>query len=298
MPDIEDGLKARLDALSRESNTAVIGEIRNFQGNHLAKFSKEYGRFKDQYEMFYSSLVGLTHAINYYDKSKWPKHRALQFTLAAHSQKQLYTAYTLLCQGFYEDSITLIRSAYETFLRVLFISCNQEYPFNVFGNKDGGPKFNATNFVEQELGLDWTTYSLMSSFAHSNKVDVLEDIVQVSKEAQKEPIALRLKYDEKKLGVAVNYLQFLMLTFLKLLNEVFVADYSSHKQQVEIKAEFDKAKEYAELWMKVMETHTANKHWRVVAEDLKDIFQLIHVMENDGSKNWKDVWAEIRDGDK
>jgi hypothetical protein len=289
-----DDLRDRLDKLCRESNTDVVKDIQNFQEKHFAKFSKEYGRFLEQYEMFYSALVGLTHAVNYYDKSKWPQHRALQFTLAAHSQKQLYTAYFLLYQGFYEDSITLIRSAYETFLRVLFISCNPKHSWNVFGNKEGGPQFNATNFVTEELKLDWPTYRLMSSFAHSNKVDVLEDIVKVSKEAQKEPIALRLKYDEKKLGVAVNYLQFLMLVFLKLLNEVFIADYSSHKQRAEIQAEFDKAKEYAELLMQTMETHTNNETWRAVAKDLKDIFKLIHAMEKNSDQDWKNVWTELR----
>jgi hypothetical protein len=294
MPIRDDSLGDRLDQLARESNTDVIKDIQNFQEKHFAKFSKEYGRFLDQYNMFYSTLVGLTHAINYYNKSRWPQHRALQFTLAAHSQKQLYTAYFLVYQGFYEDSITLIRSAYETFLRILFISCNQKHSWNVFSNKEGGPKFNATNFVESELKLDWPTYHLMSSFAHSNKLDVLEDIVQVSKEAQKEPIALRLKYDEKKMGVAINYLQFLILVFLKLLNEVFIADYSSHKQREQIQAEFDKAKEYADLLMQIMETHTNNETWRVVAKDLKDIFELIHAMEADGSKKWQDVWARIR----
>jgi hypothetical protein len=289
----DDALRDRLDALCRQSNRDLIKEIQRFESRHHVRFGKEYGRFMEQYEMLYSSLVGLTHAINYYDKSSWPKHRALQFTLAAHAQKQLYSSYSLLQQGFYEDSISIIRNAYETFLRILFISCNQEYSWNVFSNKEGGPKFNATNFVKDELKLDWPTYNLMSAFAHSNKVDVLEDIIQITKEAQKKPISLTLKYDEERVGVAINYLQFLMLVFLKLLNEVFVADYSNHKEQEAIKAELDKAKEYADLWMQVMETHTSNPTWRVMAGDVKRIFELVHHMESDNSQPWRQVWAEI-----
>jgi len=294
----EDSLRDRLDELCRNSNTNAVDNILDFQKGHYDKFSKEYGRFIDQYKMFYSALVDLTYSINYLDKSKWPSHRALQFTLAAHNQKQLYTAFFLLHQGFYEDSITLIRSSYETFLRILFISCNQEHQWNVFGNKEGGPKFNALGLVKDELKLDWPTYRLMSSFAHSNKVDVLEDVVQISREAQKEPIALRLKYDEEKMGVAINYLQFLILVFLKLLNEVFVVDYSTHEQREQIRTEFDKAKEYTDILMTIMETHTNNKTFRRMAQDVKDIFQLIHTMEETEEKDWKNAWSRITTSQK
>lgn len=289
----DDGLRTRLDELCRQGNTEVIREISSFQEKHFARFSREYGRFIDQYEMFYSTLVSLTYSVNYYDKSNWPQHRALQFTLAAHSQKQLYTAHLLLQKGFYEDSITVIRSAYETFLRILFISCNQKHSWSVFYKEGGSPKFIPTNFVKDELRLDWPTYGLMSAFAHSNKVDVLEDIIKLSREAQKEPIALRLKYDEKRMGIAINYLQFLMLVFLKLLNEVFVTDYGSHRLRKEIQVEFDRAKEYAELLMQVMETHTDNATWRVMAKDIKNIFELIRLMEFNGERPWKEVWAEV-----
>lgn len=293
MVERSDDLRDRLDKLCKESDTKVVSNILDFQQAHFAKFNKEYGRFIGQYEMFYSALVRLTYAINYFDKSQWPKHRALQFTIAAHSQRQLYTAFYLLHQGFYEDSISLIRSAYESFLRILFISCNQDHSWNVFSDKEGGPKFNATNFVKEELKLDWPTYKLMSSFAHSNKVDVLEDMVQISEKAQKEPIALKLKYDEKRMGVAINYLQFLMLVFLKLSNEIFIADYSNHSQREQIEAELNKVQEYADILTLVMETHSNNEIFRIMAQDVKHIFQLIHAMEKDKCKDWKKVWGEI-----
>jgi hypothetical protein len=290
----EDNLRDRLEQLCNASDTSNVQAIVNFQNEHLELFRKQYGRFMDQHKMYYSALIGLIHNVNYFDKSKWPKHRALQFTLAAHSQKQLYTSYMLLCNGFYEDSISLIRSAYESFLRILFISCNPKHPYNVFGNKEGGPKFNATNFVVSELKLDWATYNLMSSFAHSNKFDVLEDMITISQQMQKEPITLRFQYDEKKMGVAVNYLQFLMLVYLKLATEVLIADYSSHKDHVSIESTYTQAKEYVTILQRVMETHTESEHWRIVAKDVLDIFTLMHTMEAGNDLDWRIAWRGIR----
>ena len=97
------------------------------------------------------------------------------------------------------------------------------------------------------------------------------------------------------MGVAINYLQFLMLVFLKLLNEVFVTDYSTHKQREQIQAEFDKAKEYADILMVVMETHTNNEKsvlypatttWKMnsisyIIDDFEDVLER-HIL--DGGK--------------
>lgn len=96
--------------------------------------------------------------------------------LAAYNVKTFYSALDRLTKGYYEDSITLTRGLYETFVRTLFISCHPDDAYNalIFKPPKGERAFNLTNFLRNELGLEWETkYGVMSTFAHSNSLQVL-----------------------------------------------------------------------------------------------------------------------------
>lgn len=112
-------LIGRLDALTKASDTTQIINIQDYQAKHVRFMRKNYGRFMDQFEMFFCAMTGYSHNINYLDKKGWPINRGFQFVIATSSLKQFHSAYTLLCNGAYEDAVTILRSIYESFLRII-----------------------------------------------------------------------------------------------------------------------------------------------------------------------------------
>jgi hypothetical protein len=153
--DDKEKLRDRLDSLCEENASSVLADIQRFQRQHVAHVGREYGRFISQVELAFSLLVEIVDGINYVDKSGWPQHRSLQFILMVHNLKSIESALDRLVKGSYEDAISLVRGPYEALLRIVFISCFPADPYAGLGKAPKGTRqFNATNFVEQDLGLD------------------------------------------------------------------------------------------------------------------------------------------------
>jgi hypothetical protein len=287
---------AKLDRLCNESNTDAVTNIYEYQRKHVAYMGSNYSRYMNQFEMYFSALVDVGLNINYLDKKAWPKNRGLQFILATHSLKQFFSAYNLLNNGSYEDSIALLRSVYESFLRIIFISLNPKHSANIY-KIDGqtGVKFNATGLIIDELKLDWNNYHIMSVFTHSNMFNVLETVTKISK-GQKEAVTLDYKLSEDMISLVMNYMNFLMVVFLKLFSEVFTIDYSGHKGKESIKKHFDLLREYADTASVALKGHSNNKYWRQVGHDVDSIFELIHFMDENPKADWKKKWNTIYSG--
>lgn len=133
MPDFDDAehAKAWADAWVNNHMTADLAErVADGETEHLELFSKDYGRFVSQFEVEYSALVEIIDQINFVEKDSWPDHRSVQYVLAAYNVKTFYSALDRLTKGYYEDSITLTRGLYETFVRTLFISYHPDDAYN------------------------------------------------------------------------------------------------------------------------------------------------------------------------
>lgn len=292
--DDRDKLTQTIDQLISQSDTRVIHSILHYEDRHQRYMLQNYRRFMNQFEMYYSMIVKLGDAANYYDRD-WPVHRSLQFLIFTHSNKQFYSAYKLLINGFYVDSIAMLRGVYETFLRIIFITLNHQNPYNIYhGLNAKGPKFNATNLITQDLQLEWIEYSVMSAFVHSNQIDVMEDYIAQGKDEKPQAITLRYRVDEERIGLATNYCLFLLLAYMKLITELFVGDYQKLDSQ-ELNSDIDLASTYSDVLMNILKSHTSSDYWRVVANDMDDIFQLIHSYEDDLTQDWKSLWENIRD---
>lgn len=284
-----DWLKKRFDELRDTEPSQVVLDINRYEQDHLRKVLKEYERFVAQFELFYDLIVKITQGVNYIEKSNWPKHRSVQFMLIAHNLKNIYSSFDRLVKGFYEDSITLDRPAYEAFIKVIYITCYPDDPFSVVSGRksSSGRKFNLTNFIKDELKLDWHDYRLFSIISHAKAYSVLTEAVKISREGQKEPIALKFKFDEKLFELGGNYIIFLLLVCLKIIVCLFTTSYSHilKKEMVE------KAKELIMLSEKGMSLHPKD-YWPQVIKDTEDIFKMIEEVE--GGKNWKESWKNIR----
>lgn len=293
--EVSAELSKKLKKLYSEADTTVIREIKEFQMSHLDYLNKNYFPFRQSFEMYFSMLVDVSLNVNYLDKKKWPINRGFQFVIATHSLKQFYSAYELFCDGFYEDSIALLRSVYESFLRILYVSCNPKTPYNAYTTKgETGAKFNAKGFVKDELGLDWANYNIMSAFAHSNKYAVINEMVDNIKNGQKEAVSLKYSKDDDMISVVVNYFLFLLVTFLKLFDEVFVVDYDKHEDKVKLAKHYKLLSDYADAASLMLKTHSVNKYWRGVGYEIDELFALMRVMDNNPEAVWKKEWAKIR----
>lgn len=288
-------LIARLDAMTNASDTSEIENIQEYQSQHLTFTRKNYGRFMNQFEMFFCAMTEYSHNINYLDKKGWPTTRGFQFVIATNSLKQFYSAYSLLCNGAYEDAITIFRSVYESFLRIVFVSCHPECPYNAYGAPgQTGVKFNATNFVKDELKLGWTTYHITSAFAHSNMYKVMGDMIELSTGKNPKPIMLTYELDEDMIGMITNFANFLLTIYLSMYDQLFTVDISNHRNKEAIQPHIKQLHAYALISHEVLRTHNANEYWRQAAIDIEHIFELIRAMDFDATLNWKDTWQNIR----
>jgi len=284
-----DWLKKRFDELCDTEPSQVVLDINRYEQDHLRKVLKEYERFVAQFELFYDLIVKITQGVNYIEKSNWPKHRSVQFMLIVHNLKNIYSSFDRLVKGFYEDSIVLDRPAYEAFIKVIYITCYPDDPYSVVSGRKSSSerKFNLTNFVKDELKLDWSDYRLFSIISHAKAYSVLTEAVKISREGQKEPIALKFEFDEKLFELGVNNIIFLLLVYLKIIVCSFATSYNYilKKEMVE------KAKELIMLSEKGMSLHPKD-YWPQVIKDTEDIFKMIEEVE--GGKNWKESWKNIR----
>jgi hypothetical protein len=287
-------LIARLDTLTKASNTSQIVNIQKYQTQHTAYMTKSYGRFMDQFETFFCAMTSYSHNINYLDKTAWPINRGFQFVIMTSALKQFYSAYALLNVGAYEDSITILRSIYESFLRMVFVSCHPECPYNAYGaTGQTGTKFNATGFVKDELKLDWTTYSTSSSFAHSNMYKVMGDMIEMGVDKKPKLIALTYEVDDDMISLITNFMNFLLTVYLDAYDQLFTVDISKHEEKETLQPHIDKLHEYALICHEALRSHNANEYWRKTAVDIENIFELIKAMDSDATLNWKSTWASI-----
>ena len=217
---------AAIDAwVARNLPSQTMIELAEFERDHLERFRQNYGRLHEQFAVAFDHLVAATERINYLDKSKWPSHRSLQFILLSHNLKSFPSAMDRLSKGYYEDSITLSHTLYETFVRMIFVSCYANDPFGAVTTvPKGHPQFNLTNLVRDELRLDWRLlYENMSRFAHSNVPATMASLARLV-ERVGEPEWLGFQFDEDTaiLEVTGTFLTFLLLTHTRFVIDVLI----------------------------------------------------------------------------
>jgi hypothetical protein len=231
----------------------------------------------------------MMHAVNYIDKAAWPKHRSVQFILFVHNLKSLYSSFDRLIHGFYEDSIILLRPVYEAFIKSVFITCYPTDPYAVVaGTKSNLQKqFNLSNFLKDDLKLEWHAYRLFSALTHANLYSVLKEAIGIRQEGQKEAIALKFKFDQKFCELVINYISYLLLVYLKAIVTLFATSFNNilKKEMVE------KAQKLIKLRERDFALHPKD-YWPTVVKDTTNIFDMMSATET--GEEWNSVWQKIR----
>jgi len=290
---MRDDLDSFVDA-NKEIRYAVVNSVDKFELNHEAYVRKNFGRFCVQFETYHSITTTLLHNLNYGEKGHLDGYKSLQFQLIVNAQKSLYSAYTLFKKGMYDDCAAVLRIVYESFLRTLFISLNQQYPYNaIIRSPTQGPKFDATGLIKGQLKLDWTHYSILSNFAHGNSYRIFLDIDANADTENPQPITVRYGIDKNMISICTNYFYFFSLIHLWLLVGHLKPSESFLTNNNELLSLYVSAEHAKDLTYQVLAMHPENEVWPLIVADLDHIFQLISAVDVDPGVNWKHKWAEI-----
>jgi hypothetical protein len=263
----------------RNLPSRTIGELGEFEHDHLARFRQDYGRLHDQFDVAFDQLVAAIERVNYIDKSSWPSHRSLQFMMLAHNLKSFPSAMNRLSNGYYEDSITLSRTLYEAFVRVVWVSCYAHDPLGaVMAVPKGHPKFNLTNFVRDELRLDWRLlYENMSRFAHSNSPATMASLARlITRDGEPELFGLQFDEDRATLEVAATFLPFLLLAYLRTVVEILIGTGDPVAT-----SQMDIARETIAL-LELVVTGSEKPLWLTIAADLGYVLKLMNIADTGG----------------
>jgi hypothetical protein len=213
----EERVEAAIERMMQEDPSEVALQFGAFKDIHRrwawSRNGKVFKIFEDGFEVLNNVIFNT----NYLDKSGWPPHRSTQFFLAADSLKRLFRAMEDALDGFCAEAVVLTRSVYETFLRIVFISCfPKDWTTTLFKPEKGQIAFKATNFPRDQLKVDWDFIYKTHSIVSHNLIDTMKRLGQ-----PQTFVGLELQCDEKALNMALNSLTFALWTLFHISRILF-----------------------------------------------------------------------------
>lgn len=206
--------------------SSVVLQLVESEHVHFNEFNTAYGRFVAQTEVHFSLLVEAIERIDYIEKSSWPGHRSTQFILVTNTLRSFWSAADRLHRGAYQDSMTLLRLAYEVWARLIFMSCHPDHHLSGLSPSvpTGMPVFKMTNFLRDGLRLDWDKkYELLSLFAHG-KLDTFLEVLEDSRNPSPRRHELAVSFDSSRCDFAITLFNFVLLLYVTFVHDRLLAD--------------------------------------------------------------------------
>ena len=265
------------------NHPSVLHDLAQVEQDHLLRFEEGYGRGLHQFYVEYGALVDAVNDVNFIDRSQWPPFRSVQYVLMAKNLSALHSAMDRLSKGFYQDALTLLRSSYDAWLRLVFISCYPDEPYSALVPRPpkGTVSFNATDLVRTQLRLDWLSkYRIMSAFAHGNAVDALDSLkAAVDRSGDPERFGLVVSYDERRIELAYPFLEFLVLAYLRFVLERLLPPHHAPTPGVQ-----RRALEATAFLQHKFRDHP-KPYWHTTMTDLDYVFDLLAAA--DDGEDWR-----------
>ncbi|OGQ06971.1 MAG: hypothetical protein A3G32_07180 [Deltaproteobacteria bacterium RIFCSPLOWO2_12_FULL_40_28] len=260
-------------------------DIYKYVQEHKLFFHKEFENFIKQFEVFFNDMNELVVLLNYVPKDDWPYTKKIQYLMFPETMKTLHRAFEDLNDGYYDESMMLNRSIYETFLRIVFISCFPNDHESVFIKPEKGKvTFNVSNFPNDILKLKWDfLYRIMSAIHHSKKHRVLSEII--SRQSDPNQIVRLLYQSDKNFGMpmCVNIIMFNLACLFHALVSIFYGDFDNS----------EKTKPKKERWLNVNKAFlmiiscNPKPDFANLSKDLEKIGNIIR-MANE-KKDWRSL---------
>ena len=173
-------------------------------------------------------INNIIYRLNYVKKNKWSKHKAIQYILYPEALKTLHCAFENMLDGYYDESMMLNRSIYETSLRIVFVGCYPDEWEAIFINRKKKMQFNVAAFVKDHLRIDWeSVYKFMSIISHSKAHKNAKKILELTQAGGEHLIGLEYELDIKSLFMALNMIAFNMCLLFHLMVSIFEGDINS-----------------------------------------------------------------------
>ena len=223
----------------------------------------------------------MTKAVNYINHDDWPNVRGKQFNLFVQNLKTFYSVHDRLIKGFYEDSMNLSRTLYETFIRIVALSCEPQLGYGVLDYR----QFKITEFLRDKLNLENEYYQIMSLFTHSNRYAVIRTSHDIFVNGQNAPLCLTLEYNENLLIKGINCLRLNLWTYIEVLAYLFATS-TNEVLTSDMVSRANKMKNIFKDTFKIAQPK--------INKDVEDICLLLNKCTKDRMVNWKTAWQNIR----
>ncbi|MBI2083735.1 MAG: hypothetical protein HYT76_09270 [Deltaproteobacteria bacterium] len=271
-----------LDELLSKDPAKTSLDIYSFIQQHKRLFLEKFGNFVKQFEDLFNELNLIIQLLNYVPKDGWKQSKGAQYLLYPETMKTLHRAFEDTIDGYYDEAMILNRSVYETFLRVVFASCYPSDYESIFVPIAGKRAFNVTNFVKDDLKLNWEfLYSIMSAIHHSKKTKHLRRMNDPSQ--QKNPIILEYESSEDGMAMCVNITCFNLTCLFHAIASIFETDFPNHP---DLKLRIDRIHKIDEALLGIIEANP-KKDFSNLSSDIRKIGMIIKASGQ--NQDWKKV---------
>lgn len=276
-------LKKLLEELISDDPSATSTDIYSFISNHKHLTLTHYGAFINQFEDLFHVINTIVYLLNFVPKTEWKDHKTIQYLLYPEALKTLHCAFEIGLNGYYDESLMLVRSAYETFVRIVYVSCNPSDYDSIFVKIKDRPKFIVTNFVEDDLKVDWRwIYHLLSAVTHSKKHKAFSARKSLI-EGPKKEIQLEYEFSEQGMHMFINLLTFVFACLFHAMRTIFDTDFPATK---ELADRVERVSKIDDLLLGIIEKNPSSK-FGDIAKDLRKIGEIIRAA--DSGKDWSTI---------
>ncbi len=245
--------------------------ILKFIAGHRELVYENFGKYLKNFEDYFDILNNAIFNLNYMPKKHWPQYKGTQFLLFPETLKTLHRAHEDLFDGYYEESMMLLRSVYETYIKMIYIAIHPNDIESIFYKRAGKRNFNLSNFVKDELNLDWGwLYKLLSSISHGKTYKHLDLWIKTSTGKYKDKISLYYKYDKDAISRPINMSIFLLYLLFHLVYVTFIGDIKSSK----VEKIYIKKMDNIDIILREMLRNSPNKFSELV-QDIEKIDKII-----------------------
>ena len=255
-------------------------DIYEFITEHRTMAVYQYNNFIKIFEDFFDELNAVIGLLNYSPKSNWPKHRSIQYSLYPETLKTLHCSFEIAINGYYYESVMLSRSVFETYLRMVFISCSPSDWESAFYDLKGRRRFDVTSLIRDHLKVDWHfIYRLMCKTSHSKSHYHLKKIIDRSKNP-KQLIQLEYKGDKKVLQFAINCIMLDLALLFHTMMTLFEPDFDKLSDLKKMKS---RLKKIDEALLDIIRANERSK-FSAITNDILKIEKIMRVA--DLGKDW------------
>jgi hypothetical protein len=279
----DDTLRRLIEELENPNPAETSVEIVRRIRAHKVYAFENVGRYIKMFEDHFDEIYTVIYRLNFVKKDSWSAHKGIQYLLYPEAMKTLHRAFEDMIDGYYDESMMLNRSVYETFLRIVFVSCYPREWEAIFVTRKDRMKFDVTSFVADHLRVDWrSVYRFMSVIAHSKAHRNLKKLQELSR---KEADAIGLEYnaDRKLLQMCVNTITFNMCILFHALVVVFGRDFD---QDIILRDRSARLAKLDQVLLGQIETNSQPKY----ASRARDIVKIGKIIETaDAGGDWQAV---------